>query len=93
MDSDKSLGRKSPCSAIVLTYGLVGVSSRALARTTSRAHQPPVGASSLREWPYSTQNPRISVMNEVFDVITIGRCGVDFYPTEHGSLVLSLIHI
>jgi 5-dehydro-2-deoxygluconokinase len=26
-------------------------------------------------------------MNDVFDVITIGRCGVDFYPTEHGSLV------
>jgi len=23
----------------------------------------------------------------VFDVITMGRCGVDFYPTEHGSLV------
>ena len=22
-----------------------------------------------------------------FDVITMGRCGVDFYPTEHGSLV------
>jgi 5-dehydro-2-deoxygluconokinase len=26
-------------------------------------------------------------MTEAFDVITIGRCGVDFYPTEHGSLV------
>jgi 5-dehydro-2-deoxygluconokinase len=26
-------------------------------------------------------------MIEPFDVITIGRCGVDFYPTEHGSLV------
>ena len=26
-------------------------------------------------------------MSDVFDVITIGRCGVDFYPTEHGSLV------
>lgn len=26
-------------------------------------------------------------MTESFDVITIGRCGVDFYPTEHGSLV------
>jgi 5-dehydro-2-deoxygluconokinase len=26
-------------------------------------------------------------MSGVFDVITIGRCGVDFYPTEHGSLV------
>jgi 5-dehydro-2-deoxygluconokinase len=26
-------------------------------------------------------------MSEVFDVITMGRCGVDFYPTEHGSLV------
>jgi len=23
----------------------------------------------------------------VFDVITMGRCGVDFYPTTHGSLV------
>jgi len=23
----------------------------------------------------------------VFDVITMGRCGVDFYPTQHGSLV------
>ena len=23
----------------------------------------------------------------MFDVITMGRCGVDFYPTEHGSLV------
>ena len=23
----------------------------------------------------------------VFDVITMGRCGVDFYPTEHGSIV------
>ena len=22
-----------------------------------------------------------------FDVVTMGRCGVDFYPTEHGSLV------
>jgi len=26
-------------------------------------------------------------MSEAFDVITMGRCGVDFYPTEHGSLV------
>lgn len=26
-------------------------------------------------------------MTEIFDVITIGRVGVDFYPTEHGSLV------
>jgi 5-dehydro-2-deoxygluconokinase len=26
-------------------------------------------------------------MDNAFDVITIGRCGVDFYPTEHGSLV------
>jgi 5-dehydro-2-deoxygluconokinase len=26
-------------------------------------------------------------MSDAFDVITIGRCGVDFYPTEHGSLV------
>jgi 5-dehydro-2-deoxygluconokinase len=26
-------------------------------------------------------------VTEAFDVITIGRCGVDFYPTEHGSLV------
>jgi 5-dehydro-2-deoxygluconokinase len=26
-------------------------------------------------------------MTETFDVITIGRVGVDFYPTEHGSLV------
>jgi 5-dehydro-2-deoxygluconokinase len=26
-------------------------------------------------------------MTEPFDIITIGRCGVDFYPTEHGSLV------
>jgi 5-dehydro-2-deoxygluconokinase len=26
-------------------------------------------------------------MTEAFDVITIGRSGVDFYPTEHGSLV------
>ncbi len=26
-------------------------------------------------------------MSDVFDVIAIGRCGVDFYPTEHGSLV------
>ena len=26
-------------------------------------------------------------MSDVFDVITIGRCGVDFYPTEHGSYV------
>jgi 5-dehydro-2-deoxygluconokinase len=26
-------------------------------------------------------------MNEGFDVITIGRVGVDFYPTENGSLV------
>ncbi len=27
------------------------------------------------------------VVHEPFDVITIGRLGVDFYPTEHGSLV------
>jgi 5-dehydro-2-deoxygluconokinase len=26
-------------------------------------------------------------VNDAFDVITMGRCGVDFYPTEHGSLV------
>ncbi len=26
-------------------------------------------------------------MSEVFDVLTMGRVGVDFYPTEHGSLV------
>ncbi len=26
-------------------------------------------------------------MSDAFDVITMGRCGVDFYPTEHGSLV------
>jgi 5-dehydro-2-deoxygluconokinase len=26
-------------------------------------------------------------VSPAFDVITIGRCGVDFYPTEHGSLV------
>ena len=26
-------------------------------------------------------------MSDDFDVITMGRCGVDFYPTEHGSLV------
>ncbi len=26
-------------------------------------------------------------MSDVYDVITMGRCGVDFYPTEHGSLV------
>jgi len=26
-------------------------------------------------------------MSGAFDVITIGRCGVDFYPTENGSLV------
>lgn len=26
-------------------------------------------------------------MSDAFDVLTIGRCGVDFYPTEHGSLV------
>lgn len=26
-------------------------------------------------------------MNDAFDVLTIGRCGVDFYPTQHGSLV------
>ncbi|MBW4078709.1 MAG: 5-dehydro-2-deoxygluconokinase [Acidobacteria bacterium] len=26
-------------------------------------------------------------MTPVFDVLTMGRCGVDFYPTEHGSLV------
>jgi 5-dehydro-2-deoxygluconokinase len=27
------------------------------------------------------------IVTEAFDVITMGRCGVDFYPTEHGSLV------
>lgn len=26
-------------------------------------------------------------MTPIFDVIAMGRCGVDFYPTEHGSLV------
>jgi len=26
-------------------------------------------------------------VSDDFDVITMGRCGVDFYPTEHGSLV------
>jgi 5-dehydro-2-deoxygluconokinase len=26
-------------------------------------------------------------MTDTYDVITMGRCGVDFYPTEHGSLV------
>lgn len=31
--------------------------------------------------------PRTEAVNGVFDVITIGRSGVDFYPTEHGSLV------
>ncbi len=35
--------------------------------------------------PHSHQTKVI--MTESFDVITIGRCGVDFYPTEHGSLV------
>jgi len=35
--------------------------------------------------PHSRQTKVI--MTESFDVITIGRCGVDFYPTEHGSLV------
>ena len=33
----------------------------------------------------------MSAVNEptatAFDVVTMGRCGVDFYPTEHGSLV------
>jgi 5-dehydro-2-deoxygluconokinase len=27
------------------------------------------------------------LVSDAFDVITMGRCGVDFYPTEHGSLV------
>ncbi len=27
------------------------------------------------------------VVVPVFDVVTMGRCGVDFYPTQHGSLV------
>lgn len=41
-------------------------------------HHSPMG-------PHSRQTKVI--MTESFDVITIGRCGVDFYPTEHGSLV------
>jgi 5-dehydro-2-deoxygluconokinase len=35
----------------------------------------------------SSASPEGDVVSEVFDVITMGRCGVDFYPTEHGSLV------
>lgn len=31
--------------------------------------------------------PKIRPMNEPFDVITMGRVGVDFYPTTPGSLI------
>ena len=30
---------------------------------------------------------RDALREEPFDLITMGRCGVDFYPTQHGSLV------
>jgi 5-dehydro-2-deoxygluconokinase len=77
---EKSLGRKTPRSAIVLTYGLIGLFLHAQTRAPRDFVE---GRKRLR----SSTCPKDGIVSEAFDVITMGRCGVDFYPTEHGSLV------